>query len=39
METISYPFVGVISERSGAYEEIDSFVIEAVDGVPSVFPG
>jgi hypothetical protein len=38
MGTICYPFVGVISQRSGAFDDFDTFVIEAVEGVPSSFP-
>ncbi|SRR5712692_1238049 len=35
---ISYPLVGVISQASGAFEEFDKIVIEALEGVPSSFP-
>ena len=35
---ISYPFVGVISQASGAFEEFAKIVIEALEGVPSSFP-
>lgn len=37
VRNISYPFVGVISQRSGAFEEIDTIVIESVEDVPSRF--
>jgi hypothetical protein len=35
--TISYPFIGVITERSGAFDDSDTIVIEAVEGLPSSF--
>lgn len=38
MGAICYPFVGVISQRSGAFDDFDAIVVEAAEGVPSSFP-
>jgi hypothetical protein len=34
---LSYPVVGVITQRSGAFDTSDTIVVEALDGVPSRF--
>jgi hypothetical protein len=38
MGAICYPFIGVISQRSGAFKSFDTFVIETLEGAPSRFP-
>jgi hypothetical protein len=37
VDTICYPFLGVITQRGGGFGDFDNIVVEAAEGVPSSF--